>query len=467
MLNGRTYVVSSPELALAVQRNHKSLAFNPIMIEAIRRMVAFDDDAMAKIKRNLNNEEGKWGLMYDTHDMMYATLAPGPELDELNLAVLDQFVDTINKFDASGREIKLWAWLRHHFSLASTNALYGPQNPFAIHPELEEVFWDYETGLVALLIDFMPSITARKAYVSQQRLLAALVEYVEAGRHNEASKLIQRRIGINRRYGLSTKMQAHGELGMLFGSLVNSVPACFWLLVSIYTSPSLLSEIRAEIDHCVSVEGNEGKINVHRLKTECPLFASTYREVLRTTASINANRWVMEDTTIAAPDGKEYLLKKGGVVQVASGVIHASPSVWGPDSETFNPRRFLPTSSSTTAPSVTVKEPESDSTKPVGDRVAESGPSKRHHPAAFRAFGGGQHLCPGRHFAQTEILALVALFVAGFEISASERDGGGVVGAPRREENRIPLGIQKPVGDVGVVLRRRGGGRVGRWGFEM
>ncbi|KAK4973987.1 hypothetical protein LTR66_011142 [Elasticomyces elasticus] len=453
MLNGRTYVVSSPELALAVQRNHKSLAFNPIMIEATRRMVAFDADAMTKIMRNLNNEEGKWGLMYDTHDMMYATLAPGPELNELNLAVLDQFADTINKFDASGREVKLWAWLRHHFSLASTNALYGPQNPFAIHPELEEVFWDYETGLIALLIDFMPSITA---------------QYVEAGRHSEASKLIQRRIGINRRYGLSTKMQAHGELGMLFGSLVNSAPACFWLLVSIYTSPPLLSEIRAEIDHCVSVEGNEGKINVHRLKTECPLFASTYREVLRNTASINANRWVMEDTTIAAPDGKEYLLKKGGIVQVASGVIHASPSVWGPDSETFNPRRFLPTSSSSsTAPSATEKETESDTTKPVGDRVAESGPSKRHHPAAFRAFGGGQHLCPGRHFAQTEILALVALFVAGFEISASERDGGGVVGAPRREENRIPLGIQKPVGDVGVVLRRRGGGRVGRWGFEM
>lgn len=41
----------------------------------------------------------------------------------------------------------------------------------------------------------------------------------------------------------------------------------------------------------------------------------------------------------------------------------------------------------------------------------------KHAPAAaFRGFGGGAVLCPGRHFVSTEILAFAALLLARFNI---------------------------------------------------
>lgn len=43
-------------------------------------------------------------------------------------------------------------------------------------------------------------------------------------------------------------------------------------------------------------------------------------------------------------------------------------------------------------------------------------PKIKHDPVAFRAFGGGATLCPGRHFASTEILAFASIILLRFDI---------------------------------------------------
>ena len=82
----------------------------------------------------------------------------------------------------------------------------------------------------------------------------------------------------------------------------------------------------------------------------------------------------------------KYLLKKGSTVLIPGPVQHTSSSAWGPNVSDFNHRRFLPN-------------------------------EKRHQPVAFRGFGGGTTLCPGRHFASTEILAFTALLILRFDIT--------------------------------------------------
>lgn len=79
--------------------------------------------------------------------------------------------------------------------------------------------------------------------------------------------------------------------------------------------------------------------------------------------------------------------------------------------------------------------------------VKEPGP-KKHNPTAFRAFGGGATLCPGRHFASTEILAFAASILLRFDIkpvsTSSQWDTAGY-----RQAN---AGFRLPNQDVEVQL---------------
>ena len=92
----------------------------------------------------------------------------------------------------------------------------------------------------------------------------------------------------------------------------------------------------------------------------------------------------MEDYML---DGK-YLLKKGGTVMIPGPVQHTSADAFGSTVHLFDHRRFLPT-------------------------------ERKHNPIAFRGFGGGTTLCPGRHFATTEILAFTALMILRCDVSPS------------------------------------------------
>ena len=125
-----------------------------------------------------------------------------------------------------------------------------------------------------------------------------------------------------------------------------------------------------------------------------------------------------------------YLLKKDAIVQIAGGVIHADEGIWGDDVETFKPGRFL------------------NGTK--GQQPHEK-PQQR-HPAAFRAFGGGKTLCPGRHFAQNEILTFVALVVLQLDMAAP---GGGDIKVPKKKDTGMPVHILEPEKPVEAVIRSR------------
>jgi cytochrome P450 len=114
----------------------------------------------------------------------------------------------------------------------------------------------------------------------------------------------------------------------------------------------------------------------------------------------------------------------------------------GPDAEEFNPRRFQ---NSRFGTFTGISEPDKDDSQP-----------KKVHPAAFRTFGGGTIVCPGRHFAQTELLALTAGLVLGFNITGA--DGGPIV-VPPRQDNTLSISMPQPAEDVSVKFERRNGWR--------
>jgi len=76
----------------------------------------------------------------------------------------------------------------------------------------------------------------------------------------------------------------------------------------------------------------------------------------------------------------------------------------------------------------------------------------------------GNNICPGRHFAQTEMLSLTALFVAGFEIESA--DGGQYVPPPLADPQMLQ-GVIKPKKDAQVNVKRREGFEHVQWVFEL
>ena len=209
------------------------------------------------------------------------------------------------------------------------------------------------------------------------------------------------------------------------------------MLFYLYSNPLVLQECREEVESVVS-DIDEGygmrrTINISNIKQNCPVLTSAFQEVLRQRTLGAQVRQVMQDTML---DGG-YLLKKDATVIMPSLVMHTDPAVWGPDVSEFNHRRFT-----------------------KGNKAQSA---HKPSPGALRVFGGGTTLCPGRHFATTEILATVVMFILRYDLFPL--DGGWT--KPKTEKTNIAAVVMEPDTDVTVRVLPRAGNAKCEWDFRL
>lgn len=237
--------------------------------------------------------------------------------------------------------------------------------------------------------------------------------------------------------GLALEDIARYEVGASTAILVNTSPASFWTLFFIYSTSNLLEDIRNELDSIVVAkdDGPEtvSSVDIKSLKRRCPLLISAFQETMRYIAMGTSVRKVMEDTVL---DG-QWLLKKNSILQMPSRIIHKDQSIWGTSVEAYDPRRFMKVSTS---------------------QKKAGGPTKGPPAAAFRAFGGGTTLCPGRHFATNEVLAAVALFALRYDMTPVR----GEWTVPTSYNSSMAGFLMEPDSDVEVKISSRKGFETGR-----
>ncbi|KAI1650849.1 cytochrome P450 [Daldinia loculata] len=443
----RIYVVTDPSLAAAVQRASRALSFNPVVPEVTQRVLGLDDAAVEITRKNLDpGPGGERGFLPDIQDMVSVWLGPGDYLSELSLDAAAEMKNEIAAFASSPSlshgATDLLSWVRHLVTLSTARYLYGPENPIALDPALEGSFWDFDHGLGSLLMNIVPSVTARRAYTGREKLSAALLTYLEAGRHKSSgSKIVQKRVDIALKHGWAMPAIAREELSFLFAGIVNATTSTFWILLHLYADPALLATARQELESVLSARTNKPSYNlrVTDLRDGCPVLVAVYRECLRLGSDTYSTRVVKEDHLLA----NRYFLKKNAVVQIAGGVIHADQRIWGADVFNFNPGRFLDKTNSNS---------DAEALSPEASSKPRQKQSNAFHPAAFRAFGGGKTLCPGRHFAMNEILAFVALVVLQFDMKPGR---GGKIEVPPKNDGVLPVHILEPVRPVEVVISKR------------
>lgn len=296
----------------------------------------------------------------------------------------------------------------------------------------------FQSDLTPMLVGILPSITARKGIAGRAIVAEAFEKYYRNEGHKSGSDLAKKRYEVAARNGVSLEDTAKYEVGGALATVFNTAPTAFWTLFFIYSTPGLLDQVRAEIDSIVIMnsdhQGPIRNVDIKGLKERCPLLISTFQETLRYISIGTSVRQVMEDTVLSG----QWLLKKNSMVQMPSRIIHKDSSLWGPDVDEFNPRRFL-------------KDPEA--------QKSGSGTKKRPHAAAVRTFGGGTTLCPGRHFAMNEILALTAMFVLRYDMVPA----AGTWSMPSTNNSGMANSVMEPDTDVEVEVSLRRGFEEGRF----
>ncbi|KAL1606451.1 hypothetical protein SLS60_003855 [Paraconiothyrium brasiliense] len=386
---------------------YKTLAFPPLQAKLAMNVCGSSKVANDILNTNVNGDEGFWGYSITHYKAIHPPLFPGPGLDAMNRVMAQKITSSLERIQSS-EVFRLFDFIKREVTLATTDSVYGDQNPFK-DPTIVESFWyacqseqfdvhllteyrEFQEGVMCLLMG-LPQSFVRESFKARELLTKRFVKYFEDNGHEEGSALIKARYEHSIEHKIPLEDIARFETAGAIAILTNTSPTCFWLVYHLYSSPSALGDCRKELGQVLSEtshgirEGSFDKtitLDLTQAKTSCPTLLSSLQEVLRLHSVGISTRLVMEDHVLA----DKYLLKKGGTVMIPAPVQHREAATWGENVHSFDHRRFLPN-------------------------------EKRSNPVAFRGFGGGTTLCPGRHFASTEIFAFTALMILRFDMQPS------------------------------------------------
>ena len=236
--------------------------------------------------------------------------------------------------------------------------------------------------------------------------------------------MIQARYTNATRHGITPSNQGRLEVGTLIAILANTIPTIFYLLVHIYHDPDLISNIRRELAS-QGLLGTPEEIaknpKLISMPETCPILHSTFQELLRVHALGTSARLVLEDVML----DDRFLLRKGMIVQIPMAVMHSDSAAWGEDATEFQPRRFL--------------------------KQKNPGSTYKKNLTAYRPFGGGASLCPGRHFVTLETMALAACMVSRFDLSPVK----GQWTIPRQKQESLATNVFPPAKDIRIKIKLR------------
>lgn len=412
----RMYIVNATELIPELQKRWRTISFAAIAADA-GSLVGMSKDAVEIMHQNLTDEHG-FSLSWPRY--IAPAMSPGEDLDRMSRNAIELIVKDLAKIKSSGASVTtgLWQWTTGVMDSSTCEAVWGPGNPYR-DPEVFQAWKTFEAGFLTLSV--LP--LARYVYPHFERarevVAAAMTDYIRKGGPEHASGLVRKRFEHHRQFGLSDEDIARGELGNTFAVLGSSTPCALWVVYHIFSDDQVLTDIRREVSALMhETADGEHSIDLAATRTHCPVLLSTFQETMRYRTVSPGARVLLEDVLL---DG-HIKLKKGSMLMLPAAVQHTNESAWGNDANAFDHMRF------TSRPN-----------------------HRKPNRAAFRAFGGGHYLCPGRHFASNEIMAFAALLVLQFDLVPT----AGKWFEPTWNNSPAAAGFPVPDEDIEVEFRSR------------
>lgn len=112
-----------------MQRQVRTLSISPMMVRVFSNFMGVSKRALGIMGRDPIEDHGF------VHQITLETgkgLNPGPNLDDLNAKAVNILNTSLGALCAkkSPTTVKMFEWASHEIMLATTNAVYGPRNPF-------------------------------------------------------------------------------------------------------------------------------------------------------------------------------------------------------------------------------------------------------------------------------------------------------------------------------------------------
>lgn len=142
MFGGNVYIVKSPDLLYSLQRQPKSLSFWKFEAEFSAKLGGMPKSTADKLFAGLSPKEfNEANYIVDGLKHTKAALSSHDGMDEMLQVVATVTNTDLGKLHADGRQtVDLFAWVQHEITMATTEAVYGPANPYR-DPAVEHGFW--------------------------------------------------------------------------------------------------------------------------------------------------------------------------------------------------------------------------------------------------------------------------------------------------------------------------------------
>lgn len=137
------YIVTTLDLIQKIQKLSRILAFPPIEAKFASRVCGSSTEAHEILMKNVNGDEGNWGLSMESYEAMRTALKPGAALDDMNRLMMQSIAASLDNLTSEANtniEIGLSGWLRNSVTAATTASVYGPSNPFRDR-DVVNAFW--------------------------------------------------------------------------------------------------------------------------------------------------------------------------------------------------------------------------------------------------------------------------------------------------------------------------------------
>ena len=476
----KMYILSGSDNIVTLFRSSRSMSTKPGMLIALKNIFgtsartipfyAADDSGMNTRPYPGSKCKPEHRIIYFQQKAAHKHLS-GPGL----LKMADRYMNTLarqfSQVDLDHEWVEmpdLYHFLQMQIARASIEAMCG-EYILRLNPTLVEDFWAFDQS-VGTLLKGLPRWMCPREYAARDKLLASVKKWhAFAHQHSDCTKTdaedpdwdpyFGHKI-VKERQKYSMKMEAMDadaraseDMGLIFAGNTNAVPAAFWFILEAFKDQSLLSRLRQEVG--VS-QGSTSEQAIPDIGKLCggQLLQSVYAETLRLRVAILVTR---------APEHEnfqlgEYSFPKDKIIALSSRTAAMDETLWNTGStdqphplNQFWPERFLVYPNDPTSGPLRNRKAKALSTETSVNASTEPRFSMEGLQGGWVPYGGGQRMCPGRHFAKQEIIGTFALMASYFNVELLTPQGFQF----EADMKYFPLGGLPPTQKIPFRIRRR------------